>query len=360
MKRRPSRRTALTLAAAAALSAALSSSPAFAQSGRFDGVTLRVGTYGGPWKDALHANVGSKLEALGAKVEYVIGNPAENFSKIVAARGRAVPIDVMEIGPAERMAMTRNGFLEELPAARIPNLSKLSSQILDKQVISHQMVQNGILYRVDKFKAEQLPVPTRFEDLISSRLADRVAFPDVTNPQHWPAVAALASTAGGSESAPEKGFEQVLKMKPLYYYASASELSQKVALGDVIAAPWLVGPVIRLARGGHDVGFVHPRIGSKKGEVEFNYLGIVKGTKNAEAAAAFINAFLDTPAQTEFSRLMGVVPTNRESRAQLSKDPLLNKFMLLSDEDLANAYSIDWSKVDVEKWRASWTRTVSK
>ncbi len=333
---------------------------AYAQAQRFDGVTLRVGTYGGGWKDAVQANVGSKLEALGAKIEYVVGNPAENFSKVVAARGRSVPIDVMEISPAERLAMSKNGFLEDLPVDKIPNLSKVSVKVVDKTAIAHQMVQNGILYRVDKFSADKLPVPTKFEDLENPVFAGRLAFPDVTNPQHWGAVASLAANAGGDESTPEKGFEGALKMKPLYFYASATELAQKISLGDVVAAPWHAGMAVRLANSGQNVGFVHPIIGNKKGDVEYNYLGVVKGSKNVAAAAAFINFFLEAQAQAEFSKAMGVVPVSPEARAVLMKDPVASKFMLLSDKDIANAYSMDWGKVNVEKWRATWTRTVSK
>lgn len=354
----PTPRTAGQFAAAAAL--VLSASAAFAQARPFEGVTLRVGTYGGAWGDAVKAHVGSKLEAMGAKVEYVIGNPAENFSKIVAARGRAVPIDVMEIGPAERQAMSRNGFLEEIPPAKITNLPKLSVQIVDKTAIAHQIVQNGILIRTDKVKADNLPVPKRFEDLQNPKFANRVAFPDVVNPQHWPAVSAMASVAGGSEATPEKGFEQAVRMKPLYYYGSAADLAQKVTMGDVTAAPSHAGMAVRLHNAGQQVDFIHPQIGNKKGEVEYNYLAIVKGTRNADAAAAFVNAFLDTQVQADFAKPMGVVPVNKESRALLQKDPVINRFMLLSDAELANAFTMDWDKVDVEKWRASWARAVSK
>ena len=339
---------------------ALFATSALAQAKPFEGVTLRVGTYGGSWGDAVKSNVGAKLEAMGAKVEYVIGNPAENFAKIVSARGRAVPIDVMEIGPAERIAMSRNGFLEEIPPAKITNLPKLSVQIIDKTAIAHQMVENGILIRTDKFAADGLPVPKRFEDLQNPSLANRVAFPDVVNPQHWPAVAALASQAGGNEAAPESGFAQALKMKPLYFYGAASEFAQKISMGDVIAAPSHAGMAVRLHNAGQQVDFIHPQIGNKKGEVEFNYLAIVKGTKNVDAAAAFINVFLDTQVQADFAKPMGVVPVNKESRALLQKDPVMNRFMLLSEVDLANTYSMDWSKVDVEKWRAGWARSVTK
>lgn len=344
----------------AVLAVALQASTAFAQAQRFDGVTLRVGTYGGLWKDTLHATVGKKFEALGGKVEYVIGSPAENFSKVVSARGRAVPIDMIEIGPAERIAMTRNGFLEDLPEGKMPSLPKLSVRIVDKQAIAHQMVQNGIVYRTDKFAEEKLRAPTKFEDLQDPRFAQRTIFPDVVNPQHWPAVAALAHGAGGSEASPERGFAEILKMKPLYYYAAATDLAQKLSSGDVIAAPSHAGMAVRLHNAGQQVAFVHPQIGNKRGEVEYNYLAIVKGTKNADAAAAFINIWLDTEPSAEFSKPVGAVPTNRESRQILTKDPVMNRFMLLSEKDIADAFTMDWNKVDVEKWRSSWTRAVSK
>lgn len=351
-------RFAIHVAAAAAL--ALPGSAALAQGRPFEGVTLRVGTYGGPWGEAVHNLVGKKIEAMGAKVEYVVGSPAENFSKIVAARGRAVPIDVLEIGAAEQIAMSRNDFLEDMPTAKIPNLSRLSVQVVDKKAIAHAIVENGIIIRSDKFAAEKLAVPARFEDLKDPKLAHRVAFPDVTNPQHWPVVSSLAFANGGNESTPEKGFEQATRMTPLYYYSAATDLVQKMTMGDVIAAPSHAGVAIRLAKAGQAVEFVHPQIGNKRGSLEFNFLGIVKGTKNMEAAAAFVNAFLEAQAQADFAKLMGTIPTNKEGRAILQKDPLMSRYMLLSDADLSNTYSMDWNKVDVEKWRSTWARTVTK
>ena len=58
-----------------------------AQAKPFDGVTLRVATFGGPWRDDLAKFVAPKIEAMGAKVEFVIGSPQDNLAKIIAARG---------------------------------------------------------------------------------------------------------------------------------------------------------------------------------------------------------------------------------------------------------------------------------
>src|SRR6185369_11317408 len=76
-----------------------------------DGTTVRVATWGGSWRDALHQLIGARLEAQGAKLEYVLANPTENFAKLVAARGREAPFDVMEVTPEILTTMTREGFV---------------------------------------------------------------------------------------------------------------------------------------------------------------------------------------------------------------------------------------------------------
>lgn len=327
---------------------------------RFEGVTLRVGVFGGGWRDRIQENVGVKLEAQGMKIEYVPGNPSDNFAKIVAARGVNVPIDVMEIGPAERIAMTKNGFLETLPTELIPNISKTSVRVAQGMAVPYHMVQNGFVYRADRFESQKLPIPTSLSDLEKPVYAGKTAFPDVANPQHWPAVTLLARANGGSEANPVPGFQAAKRTKPLYYYTAAVELAQKMTMSDVIGAAWHAGMAVRLAReGGLKMGMVHPVAGDKRGEFEYNYLGIVKNTRNKEAAAAFINQFLDTNSQAGFTSPVGVVPVNVEARKVLARDPVVSQFMLLSDEDIAKAYTMDWDSVNVEKWRADWARSIN-
>src|ERR1700677_1829499 len=67
----------------------LGSAPAFA--GQFDGVTVRLATFGGNWRDIVEAHVGKAFEAEGGKIEYVLGQPAQNMAKLIAARGQPAP-----------------------------------------------------------------------------------------------------------------------------------------------------------------------------------------------------------------------------------------------------------------------------
>lgn len=336
----------------------VANAPAFAQQ-RFDGVTLRVGTFGGSWKDAVQEQVGKKLEAMGAKIEYVIGNPGENLAKIIAARGQS-PIDVMEIGPAERVGMLKNDFLVDIPARLVPNAAKLPKNIVEAKLVPHLIIENGIVYRVDKFKEAGVAPPVQYSDLTNPKLAGRTAFPDVTNTQHWTAVTGLAYDSSASEADPGAGFKRVVQSKPLYYFSAAAELAQKFTTGDVIAAPWHAGWAVRLSRAGQDVAFAHPIVNGKKGAIEYNYLGIPKGAKNVEAAAAFINAFLDPQAQAAFARATGVVPVNPDARKELAADPVLAKFMLLKDEEINGAFVVNWDRVNQEQWRSDWNRSVGR
>src|SRR5262245_16660205 len=96
---------ALGLAAALALAGTWAAGPVAA--GKFDGVTVRVGTFGGKWRDIVDAYVAKPFEKEGGKIEYVLGQPANNMAKLIAARGQEPPFDILE---------TMDNFLPQLAA----------------------------------------------------------------------------------------------------------------------------------------------------------------------------------------------------------------------------------------------------
>src|SRR5579862_2181978 len=106
-----------------------SGASAFAQDKRFDGVTLRVATYGGPWKDGLQALLAPEMEKLGAKVEFTTGPPSAHLAKLIAARGKAPPFDLMEVDEPSAPQFLRAGVLQKFDAALLPNASGLVSGV---------------------------------------------------------------------------------------------------------------------------------------------------------------------------------------------------------------------------------------
>jgi putative spermidine/putrescine transport system substrate-binding protein len=323
---------------------------------KLEGTTLRVATWGGSWKDSLHALAGQRLEAMGVKVEYVIGNPAENFAKLVAARGKEAPFDVMEGAPDLVEPMMREGFLAKLDLAKLANAAGLPDYATAEYYVMTSAAQDGIAYNEKKFQELGLPKPQRYSDLNHPKLQGHVAFPDVTVTMHWHAVVGLAYDGGGDEARLDKAIEQVKKIKPLYYYPSSTDLVSKFNLGDVWAAPFHAGWVIRMKRTGAPVAHVHPRIGDKQGTLWPVYAHITRTARNVPAAEAFINAYLDPEIQFEFAKKTGVVPIKKSARERLTKDPEAGGTLLLSDQEMNGAFRIDWKKVDAEKWRETWNR----
>src|SRR6202012_1987374 len=63
--------------------------------GQFDGVTVRFATFGGKWRDIVEEHIGKAFEAQGGKIEYVIGQPAQNMANLIAVRGHPSLVDVM-------------------------------------------------------------------------------------------------------------------------------------------------------------------------------------------------------------------------------------------------------------------------
>ena len=100
--------------------ATLSSAPVDA-AGRFEGQTLKVGTWGGRWGDFQRNIIAPKIEAEGGKVVYVFGSTQDNLAKIAAARGREAPVDVLEILDAMLPIFEKEDLLATIDLSQVPN-----------------------------------------------------------------------------------------------------------------------------------------------------------------------------------------------------------------------------------------------
>ncbi len=337
----------------------LMASPPLTAQRPLDGTTIRVATWGGSWRDALHQLIGTRLEAQGAKMEYVLANPTENFAKLVAARGREAPFDVMEVTPEILYTMTREGFVQKLDPARIPAAKALPKFAVGEHWIITTIAEEGIAYNEKKFQELGLPKPQHYGDLAHPKLQGHVAFPDVTVTMHWSAVVGLARENGGGETAMDRALDPIKKIKPLYYYPSSTDLVTKFNLGDVWAAPFHAGWVIRVKRTGFPLAHANITLDGKTGYLNPVYVLIPRGAKNVAGAEAWIEAFLGPEVQFEFAKKVGVVPMHRGARDRLVKDPEAS-ILLLTDEQLAQASMVDWSKVNAEEWRDRWNRFVGR
>ena len=332
-----------------------------AQEPRFDGVTLRVATWGGGNRDFVQEKVGVELEKRGAKVEYVAGSPPENLAKLIAARGRPAPFDVVEMIDVVAPDFIEGGFLQKIDLANVPNTKTLKPFQYDDFKVANWVTQEGIVYNAVKFKELGIPAPTKYSDLLNPKLLGKVVFPDVGTGGWVHAIVGMSIAFGGSEANIDPGLNAIRDLRARSYFSGSGETEYtEFKNGDIWAAPMHAGWAIQMQkRGITTVKSSHLMLGQKRGMVKHGYWGVIKGTPAAKAAEFFINTYLSTDVQEYMTKNRGLVAVNADAQKRLQSDPLLSEMLLLKPEEIANVYVIDFSKVRVPEWTDKWNRMIA-
>ena len=333
--------------------------PAAALAGQFDGVTVRLGTFGGKWRDIVEGHVARAFEKEGGKIEYVLGQPANNVAKLIAARGQEPPFDLLETMDNFLPQLGVGNFTEKLDLAHLPNLGQLDKSMYDSAKVMIWITEEGLIYNRQKFVEAGIPAPKRYLDLADPRLKGKVSLPDISAGGAIPAIVGMSYEGGGSEADIGPGLELVKKIAPSSFWSSSSNLQTMLANGDVWAAAAQAGNVQRL-KGKVDLGIVFPPVTQGKGGVlKQGYLVKIKGGKNTNAIEWIINQFLSKPMQIAVLTEGGQVPVHKGALAELQANPDYS-FLRLSAEDFAKMYSVDFSKVNEAAYVQRWNRTIGR
>lgn len=325
---------------------------------RFDGVELKVGTWGGKWKKAQVEIIASKFEKLGGKITYVTGSPQSNLAKLIVSRGRP-PFDMMEILDAQVKDFRQGGLLQPIDLDKIPNKIHLESNQYSKDLVGTWNTQEVICYNVPKFKELGIPVPRNYSDLADPRLKRRVSIPDIASGGGLAAVGALAHFAGGDEQNILPGLELIKKINPLKFWSRGGDALTQFQTGDIYVAMVHSGWCLRALNAGSPVAAAQPEIKpGVKGVAKEGWFGIMKGSKNAEAAQWYINEFIDPEAQYKFAIKLGIVPISKPALARIGDVPVLKDMVMTDPTDRKNQLRIDYSKVTISDWTDLWARTV--
>jgi putative spermidine/putrescine transport system substrate-binding protein len=357
-----SRRVVWTVLGLLGLLSLVAPGGARAEEPRFDGVTLRVATWGGGNRDFVRDKVGVELEKRGAKVEYVAGSPAENLAKLIAARGRPAPFDVVEMIDSVVPDFVEGGFLQKIDLANVPNTKTLKAFQYDDLKVANWVTEEGVVYHVEKFKELGVPAPVKYSDLLNPKLRGKVIFPDVGTGGWVHAIVGMSVAFGGSEANIDPGLTAIKDLRPRSYFSGSGETEYtEFKNGDIWAAPMHAGWAIQMhKRGITHVKSAHLQMGQKRGMVKTGYWGVIKGTPAARAAEYFINTYISTDAQEYMTKNRGLVAVNAEAQKRLLSDPLLAEMLLLKPEEIANVYIIDFSKVRLPDWTDKWNRMIAR
>ena len=331
-----------------------------ATAGMFDGVKLKVGTWGGSWKENMEEIIVPKFEAEGGEIEFVTGSPAANFAKIIAARGQS-PFDLMEILDAQVAHFHELGYLQPLNLELIPNKSKIADFQQNEWLVGSWDSQEAICYHKDKFKDLGIPVPTTYSDLVHPEIAGRISFPDINSGGGLANLGGVVYAAGGDEINIQPGLQLIDELQVLKFWSRGGETLAQFESGDIIAAVGNAGWCLRTKRAGVNVASVHPRIKDDiVGVAKVGWLGVMKDSQNVEAAHWFINQYLADDFQVLFATKSGLVPINRDAIAKMAEDPRVAEMLMLDPAEISKQLRIDYSKVTISDWTDQWNRSVVK
>jgi len=321
-----------------ALLAISAAAPSWAQSS----VTLRVGCYGGAFTDAAAKYAAAPFMArTGIKIEWINGNPSDHLAKLIAAKGRPAPYDVVYLDDDIESEAIAAGVLGKSELADVPNIKFLYPQALNKDGYGPALnfYSTGIAYNVQKFKDAGIPAPTSWADLWNPKLAGHVAVPTLDNTMGHAFLVAAEYLAGGNEATPEKGIDKITQIKAQSYPASSPVLDPLLSSGDVWIAPWLNGRTWGLIDRGVPLAFTLPKEGGYFG---MTTISVSATTPHRKEALAFVNEVLGPLAQLGMVNQIPYGPTNKLLGPVLAAYPEISKKFPSSPADFAKLKQINW------------------
>lgn len=322
----------------------------------FTGVTLRVHTFGGSWRDNVRDIVGKRFEETGGVAEYVVGTADTAFAKMIASRGQAEkPFDVIEMSAHNAGDWARSGFLADIDYANVPNSEELDERFRLPNLAGTSQSLDGIVWNTEKFAEMGIAEPKTYADLLDPRLKGYVSFPDITVVHALKALIGISHELGGSEEDIGPALEFVRKLDPQFFWKSAVDLLAKFQTGDVWAAPWHAGYVLRGREAGLPLSIAYPKFDAYEGVGSEFWLAIIEGTKNQRAAEYFLNQYLAPETQLAMTKAVGLLGTSPSVARELSGTP---EGEVLNLEKLDKFYYPDYQSLDQADWTRQWNSIV--
>ncbi len=328
---------------------------------RAEDITLRIACYGGQftqtqvrWAAYLFTSR-TKI-----KIDWIDGNPADHFAKMMATRGRNVPFDLVYLDDGVQDKAVKAGLVDKLDPSIVTNLAYIYDEAKNKSGHGPGLAfwSTGIAFNSKKFAEAGIPEPTSWNDLWDPRLEGHVALPDITQTPALDLITATAHLLGGNENDTDAAFAKLSQLKPLYYYSSSSDLRNRFLSGDVWLAVWNNGRAWGMIDEGFPMKYIYPKEG---GYGHLATIDMVKGTSHPKEAQMFINQVLDPISELGQANEIPEGPTNRLVEPILAAYPDLSKrFPTAADINKLNIPDVGAINDNFDKWVDAWNRMPGK
>lgn len=327
--------------------------------------TLRVATYGGSWLQAVQSNIEPEFKRLtGADVEYTVGGPREALGKVMAAGGSDVPFDVVDWPNDIQAQAVKQGLVQKINPARVPNLSLLQPEAVLQPGYgpATSWVISGLIYNRGKFEAVGIGTPATYDAMLDPKLKGHVALPDIRNPVSPAFLSGLSKDLEGDEDAIDAALKFLSDVDDPIFYPNFAVLQSRFSSGDIWLFPGNIGYALRLRDGGHDVDFTRPKVVDKQAVAQANVFDIIKGTEQLDLAHVWLNVAMKADVQAKMARLTGYSPTNKEAATEIGQDEELARYHITDGAAISNLFFPDWNKVNeaYPQWMEKWNRAIRR
>lgn len=323
-------------------------------------VTLRVGNYGGRFTETQKKYAADLFtQHTGVKVEFIDANPLDHLSKLIAAKGRNVPYDVIYIDGDLQPNAIKAGVVDKVDPSIVTNLNNLYDEAKNPDGYGPGMIfySFGILYNVEKFKEAGIPEPTSWADLWDPRLAGKIAVGELSHGAGRALLIQAERLAGGDETTPEKGIAKIAEIKAHSYFSSTVQLEALFPTGDIWVSVIASGRGWGLIDKGYPLKFVAPKEGAV---ASITTVEVARGTAHPREANLFINYVLDPVAQVGQAWEIPYGPTNKVLAPVIAAYPDLARKLPGTLDEIRSLYKPDWAAywANHEKAVELWAREV--
>ncbi|MBB3594798.1 putative spermidine/putrescine transport system substrate-binding protein [Rhizobium sp. BK529] len=320
------------------------------------GETLVVNSYGGPYETIIRQAIIEPFERkTGIDVIYdAVGSAAQDYAKIKATKGRP-GFDVVVMTASQSLQGCRDGLLDRLDVASIPNLASLTTslqEVAGSCGAVHEVQYMSLLYRTDKLAL----APSSWNDLLRPDLAGKVVLPTFQNVMAVYLLEMMSVTEGGGLiDNIDPGFAAMARLakQSIGFEQSSAILESYIKDGTVWAMPFWNGRAQLLVDEGLPVDYVRPREGTIPLIATLN---IPVSAEHKAAARSFINFFLEKASQEAWVTGYKV----GSARADLEIPEALRRRQVTSQEDLSSLKLPDLTELGdkLPEWGERWDRDV--
>ncbi len=287
------------LAVVAALLLALAAKPVLAKE------PLIVDMWGGNWRDGANQAIASEFtRRTGIPVKFITGGTIDRLTKAKLDKGHPesdVTITTSHVGYLYSSA----GLFEKLDMSKIPNAGQLFPPAIRSP---YEIALYSYVY-TPAFRTDLMPKGysiTSWHDLWSPALKDKIGLSGF-DPSHMFIVA--ARLAGGDAENWKVGIPLLEALKPNVkaFYQSDATSQDLIRTGETPVQVLLSINAYHLISEGVPITIAVPKEGAV---VNFDAIGIERGTRHLAAAYEFINVALDAKVQAKLCDIYRCGPMN--------------------------------------------------